>query len=278
MPKTKRGSGRSCALLLAGAWLVLAFSPSRTEAWGPGTHQRVTSEAIETLPKGLKAFYKAHRLEIPSLALEATATDDSPERRFQVDKLLPFPFVDLPRSEAAFKTRFGDGATGTGRLPWLIQESYARLLEAFKSGDKTRILEESDTLGALVADLSNPLALTENADGQKTGQHGLWVRFSVRLPEVMDRRLKVSPEAARYLDNPNEYVFVALNATYVWLDNLLYEEEIAKRGQGGYAESYYDALATRASRLLEDRLEQAAADVGSFWYTAWTAAGRPELK
>ena len=36
---------------------------------------------------------------------------------------------------------------------------------------------------ALVADLHSPLALSENADGQKTGQDGLWVRFNTRLPE-----------------------------------------------------------------------------------------------
>ena len=30
--------------------------------------------------------------------------------------------------------------------------------------------------------------------------------------------------------------------------------------------------------ILRDRLSQAAGDVGSYWYTAWTAAGRPELK
>ena len=257
---------------------LFGSSASDAEAWGPTTHQRITTEAIDTLPKGLKAFYKAHRLELPSLGLEATSTDDAPERRFQVDRLLPFPFVDLPRAEDAFKTRVPDAPAATGRLPWLVQESYARLVEAYKSGDKGRILAESDTLASLVADLSNPLALTENADGQKTGQHGLWVRFSVRLPEVMDPRLKLSPEAARYLDNPKEYVLTAMNGTYVWLDNLLYEEEIAKRGQSGYAESYYDAFALRAGALLKSRLEAAAADVGSFWYTAWTAAGRPELK
>jgi hypothetical protein len=274
---TSAGAVRLLAHATAAALLVASTS-GEARAWGPTTHQRITSEAIDTLPKGLKAFYKAHRLELPSLGLEATATEDGPERRFQVDRLLPFPFVDLPRAEEAFKTRFPDAPPAMGRLPWLVQESYARLVEAYKSGDKARILAESDTLASLVADLSNPLALTENADGQKTGQHGLWVRFSVRLPEVMDQHLKLSPEAARYLDNPKDYVLTAMNGTYVWLDNLLYEEEIAKRGQQGYAESYYDAFALRGGTLLKSRLEAAAADVGSFWYTAWTAAGRPELK
>src|SRR4029079_11584921 len=123
--------------------------------------------------------YKAHRLEMPSLALDAgeeetAPSEEGPERRFTADALLAFPFADLPRSEAELKARFTDKADKVGRLPWLIQDSYARLVEAFKAKDKAKILAESDVLAALVAYLDNPLAVTENFDGQKTGQHGLW--------------------------------------------------------------------------------------------------------
>ena len=53
---------------------------------------------------------------------------------------------------------------------------------------------------------------------------------------------------------------------------------IAKRGQSGYTALYYDSLADKAGGLLKERLVEATTDVGSYWYTAWTAAGRPELK
>ncbi len=69
-----------------------------------------------------------------------------------------------------------------------------------------------------------------------------------------------------------------LAATYVWVDNVLYLEDLAKRGNSGYTEAYYDALLRRAGPVLKDRLARAAEDVGSYWYTAWTAAGRPEVK
>ena len=263
-------------VLAAAAWVCGAGTPAL--AWGPGAHARVTTEAIDTLPKGLKAYYKAHRLEIPSLSPEASLAEDGPERRFMADRLVPFPFADLPRTEAAIQERFAEEAPKVGRLPWLIQESYARLVEAFRSGDKARILAESDALAGYVADMSNPLALTDNADGQKTGQHGLWVRFTTKLPEAMDKRLKLGPEAARFLDDPKGHVFAMATASYIWLDNLLYEEDLARRGQSGYGELYYESLERRAGQLLRARLDQAATDVGSYWFTAWTAAGRPELK
>jgi len=246
-------------------------------AWGPVAHQAVVSRAMDTLPGGLKTFYKTHRLELPTLAPETPPAEDAAERRFALDRLLPFPFTDLPRTEEALKARFGDTAN-VGRLPWLIDESYARLVEAMKAKDKAKILNESDTLAGLVADLANPLALSDNADGQKTGQHGLWVRFSVRLPEAMGGHLKLSPDAAHYLDDPKEYVFSMINGGYIWLDNVLYEEDLARRGAPGYGQIYYDSLDARAGEILKQRLSRATADVGSYWYTAWTVAGRPELK
>ena len=49
---------------------------------------------------------------------------------------------DLPRTEAALKEKLRRRRRDrSGRLPWLIQESYARLVEAFKAGDKARILD-----------------------------------------------------------------------------------------------------------------------------------------
>jgi hypothetical protein len=261
------------------AVIVGALAPPSVLAWGPTVHQRVTSEAIDTLPKGLKPFYKAHRLEIPSLAVDQPPPEEEgTERRFTLDRFLPFPFADVPHTEAAMKAKYGDEAAKAGRLPWLIGDSYARLVEAFKSGDKGKILTESDVLSGYVADLHNPLALTENADGQKTGQHGLWVRFSVKLPEAMDKKLNFGGQAARLVDDPKAYVFSMITSTYIWLDNLLYDEDLARRGQSGYTDIYYDTLIEKAGPLLKDRLVDATTDVGSYWYTAWTAAGRPELK
>jgi hypothetical protein len=241
-------------------------------------HQVTVAAAIDTLPKELKKFYKAHRMELPSLALEPAFPARGPERRFLVDRLLPFPFRELPHTEAGIKARYGDKAEGIGRLPWLIQESYERLVEDMKAGDKEKILTESDVLGGLVVDMHSVLNLTENYDGQLTGQHGLWVRLVEKLPQAMGKDLKLSPDAANYLDDPKEYVFSMLLGTYVWLDNTLYLEDLARRGKSGYGDPYFEDLARRVGPILRQRLARAAEDAGSYWYTAWTVAGRPELR
>jgi hypothetical protein len=239
---------------------------------------KTVESAIGTLPGQLKPFYRAHRAEMPALGVEPEFPARSPERRFQVDRLLPFPFRELPHSEAAVVAKYGDKATGIGRLPWLVQESYARLVEAMKASDRQRILRESDTIAGLMVDLHTPVNLSENFDGQRTGQHGLSVRLAEKLPQALGSKLKLSPDAARYFDQPKDHVFEAMAESYVWLDNILHLEDLAKRGKAGYGEIYFDDLARRLGPIVRERLSRAAEDAGSYWYTAWTDAGRPKLE
>jgi hypothetical protein len=246
-------------------------------AWSTAAHQEVTIEAINASPGGLKDFYKKHRLEMPGLSPEARSTDHGQERRFAIDRLLPFPFRDLPRTEPELVTKFGEEAKTIGRLPWLIHESYDRVVAAFKGGDKAAILKESDTLSDLIADLHNPLALSDNADGQKAGQQGLWVRFTDRFPSRV-HSLSLKAGGAHLIDDPTGYLHSIISSSYVWLDNILYADDLAHRQDPAYGGVYYENLDERAGHILNERLGWAARDVASYWYTAWTAAGRPEMK
>ena len=149
--------GRAAGLFLAGGAAAQpaggrrktgagsASSSSPTRSWSP---PRSTP-----CPSRSRPSTRTHREEMPSLALEPEFPVRGPERRFMVDRLLPFPFRELPRSEAELKAKYGEKADGIGRLPWLVQESYARLVEAMKAGDKEKILAESDVLAGLVVDL-----------------------------------------------------------------------------------------------------------------------------
>jgi hypothetical protein len=266
------------ALSVAGGERPAASDDAPTDEPALVTQQATMAKAIDTLPNPLKKFYEKHRAEMPSLAPEPRVPVRGAERRFALDRLLPFPFTGLPRSEAALKEKFGEKAEGVGRLPWLLQEAYRRLVEAFRAGDKARILEVSDEVGGLVVDVHNPLSLTRNFDGQETGQHGLWIRLSEKLPEAMGKDLKLEPDAANYLDDPDEYVFSMMLETYVWVDNVLYLEDLASRGKSGHDAFYYDTLARRVGPIVRQQLSRAAEDAGSYWYTAWTVAGRPDLQ
>ncbi len=256
--------------------VLLLLLPGSAFAWSDAVYRLVLRKAIDTLPKPEKGYFESHRFEMPSLIPDEDPPVRPEGRRFAMDSLGVFPFAGLPQEESGLKA--GTDPRVVGRLPFLLLEAQDRLVAAFKSGDKARILTEADAVAILAADLNNPLALTENYDGQKTDQPGLSKRFTTQLAEGMDRRLKLNPEAARLLDNPRDYVFGTMVRNYVWVDNILYADSLAHRGKASYGGAYFEALELRAGRLLMEILSEAATDIGSFWYTAWTEAGRPDLR
>src|SRR5262245_56370552 len=93
---TWRTSGRAIQRTLFALAVVGVLAPAgRALAWGLVAQQGVMRGAIECLPKQIKPFYHTHRFELPSLSVEPTIPERGPERRFAVDRLMPFPFADL---------------------------------------------------------------------------------------------------------------------------------------------------------------------------------------
>ncbi len=132
---------------IAGLGTFVCACAAPALAWGPVAHRVVHTRAIAALPKDLREFFREHRREMPTLSEEAEpAREEGSERRFAVDRFGAFPFLDLPKTEAELVRRHGEAAREAGRLPWLIQASYARLVERFRSGDKVEILTEADWL------------------------------------------------------------------------------------------------------------------------------------
>ncbi len=259
-----------------GLLTALVLMPGPSFAWSDSVYRLVIRKAIDTLPKGQKKYFEDHKYELPSLTPDEDPPVRPEGRRFALDLLGAFPFRDVPQDEASVKAKADIKAVG--RLPFLLLEAQSRLVAAFKEGDKEKILQAADEVAILAADLNNPLLMTENFDGQKTDQAGVAKRLAARLPEDMEGRLKLNPEAARLLENPRDYIFSTMVRSHIWVDNILYADSLAYRGKSSYAGAFFEAFELRAGRLLSDLLSSAAADVGSFWYTAWTEAGRPELK
>ena len=216
---------------------------------------------------------------MPTLSPEATAPERGPERRFAIDRLMPFPFTDLPRSEAEMKKRFGDPGAEIGRLPWLIQESYARLVEAFKSrrqdedprgvgrarlprgrdpqppGPDRQRRRAEDRPARLVAAL---LAAARRGHGEEA------------RPQSGRRRLPRRSQGVRVLD-AGRHLRVAG------------QRPVPGRARQARARAATPRPTTTPSCGARGRCSGSAwrgprRTSGSYWYTAWTAAGRPELK
>lgn len=256
--------------------IALSGSVENAHAWSEEGVRLFLEEAIKALERDLKDFYEDR--EQP---LFETATDPSlfpPRLLFEVDRLEPFPFIDLPADRKRAVRKYGEDAIEeAGDLPWRLIDSYNALVEAHRTADYDAVLTRSAEIAHYVGAMYVPVNVSKNGDGEPTGQHGLRERFDSRLLEVYAPKVDVDTPTAFFLDYPEDYAVSIPRKSYIWVDNLLYFDYLSRMGVKSYDRFYYEGMWLRAEPLLEELLGGAALDTASFWYTAWVVARRPEL-
>jgi hypothetical protein len=268
-------------------------------SWGFFAHYRIHRLAVFTLPKGMSGFYKAN---IEFIAEHAVSADkkryvdslEAPHHFFDADHYGKQPFKVMPQHwiDAAAKYS-SDTLNKYGTVPWMINANYYRLVKAFKAHDTTAILTISANLGHYISDAHTPLHLTENYDGQLSGQVGVHALWESRLPELFSNKYNYYVGKARYISNPLAEAFTICRASYKSVDSVLrFERMLTKRftpetkyavEQRGtrmvkvYSVAYSNAYHTMLTGMVQRKMRQSILSVGSFWFSAWVDAGQPDL-
>ncbi len=243
--------------------------------WNDVGRRLYMEKAIEALPKPLKGFYETHKV-----SLAEAISDPSRFGRaiFEVDRLEPFPFADLPTNRELAVRKYGEETLKeAGDVPWRLIESYQALVESFRKSDFKAAVTHSEEIAFLVGELYVPLNVSKSGDGEPTGQQGLRERFDSRLMEAFGEKLKIDPPSAVFLDRPAEYAVSIPLKSFIFVDNILYFDYLSRKGVQSYDRFYYEGMWLRARPVTEQLLAGAAQDAASFWYTAWVEARKPEL-
>jgi hypothetical protein len=269
-------------LLLALLTTFLA-RPNLALAWGPTAHDIVDTWAIQTLPPEIRPFFEHNRQFLIAHANDADALmqKDRYERMrhyIYLDKYGVFPYTALPHRYAQAKEKFGTWRINRdGVLPWQIGEFSLRLTKAMKAGDWEEVKLDAAALAHYVADAHDPLHTTQNFDGQLTLQTGLSARFDIHLLDRYSKFFIMHPEDAVKIDDPTEYAFETCLSSNVWANLIIWSDLRAREGLVDYTDEYYDRFYNQVGRTVVHEINAAAHDAGSYWYTAWLNAGRPQL-
>ena len=268
--------------LLAGLALCLShLNPAF--AWGPTAHEIVNTWAIQTLPAEIRFYFEDNR---QFLAEHANDPDELIKKdRYErmrhyiyLDKYGIFPYLALPHEYQEAKQKFASWRiTRDGVLPWQIGEYSLRLTKAMKAGDWDEVKADAAALAHYLADAHDPLHTTQNFDGQMTSQKGLSSRFDIHLFDRYSKLFVIHPDNAVKIDDPTEYAFQACLAANVWVDLVVWSDLRAREGLPGYNDEYYDRFYNQVGPSVIREINSAAHDTGSYWYTAWLNAGRPQL-
>jgi len=272
---------RSVVLLTVIALLVAL--PNSAWAWGRNANKLVVNKAIDTLPPDIRDFFESNRatlIQHVTDPLDALATVPSEKHNhfLFLDKYGRFPFEALPRNYKAAVSKYGKSKLeSNGLLPWQIGVYSAKLTEAMKAGKWEEARLDAAILANYVTQAHDPFSTTDDFDGKISGQLGVNERFGSTLIDRYSSFFPMRPNDATYIPDPTDYAFDSCLSAHSWLENILVADRNARRGLNAYNDIYYDRFYNQSAAILIRQLSDAATDVGSYWLTSWTNAGKPPL-
>ena len=156
-----------------------------------------------------------------------------------------------------------------------------------------RILHYAADIGHYIADAHVPLHCTHNYNGQLTNQTGIHGFWESRVPELFGDNYDFFVGKAEYIEHPAEYMWNVVLKSSSEVDSvLLFERELTEqfgsdrkyafeqRGDATirtYSKDFSAAYQEKLNDMQERKMRAAIVAVGSFWYTAWVNAGKPDL-
>jgi len=268
-------------------------------SWGFFAHQHINRYAVFTLPKGMIRFYKVNIDYISDHAVDPDKrryADTAEAPRHYLDVELYEDHIDsIPEKWADALNKYGQvKLSANGILPWQIQRSYYKLVEAFTARDSLKILIYSAYIGHYLADAHVPLHTTQNHNGQLSNQVGIHAFWESRLPELFYKEYSNVVGKATYIESPLKAAWRIVKHTHGMVDSVLYgEKHVAKTFAAyekqsfskrkkivlkQYSKEYSRAYHTWMNAMVERQMRSSILEIGNFWYTAWVDAGQPSLE
>lgn len=263
--------------------LTASLAPRDTIAWGASAQRIIVGKAVDTLPPDLRPFFDENR---PFLALHVTDPLDAEARTqaerhnhfIYLDRYGRFPYTTLPRVYKAAVSKYSKSKLEqTGLLPWQIGVYSAKLTTSFQQGrwDEARL--NAAILAGYVAEAHDPFNTTENFDGHLTLQNGINDRFGATLIERFSSFFPIRPNDASIIADPTDHAFEACLSAHSVLEAILLADRNARLPSKAYNDEYFDHFYNLTAATLIRQLSEASTDVGSYWLTAWTNAGKPAV-
>jgi hypothetical protein len=279
---------------------VLVFSMYlKAYGWGFWGHKRINRMAVFTLPPEMFPFYKKHIEFITEHAVDPdkrryASVDEAPRHYIDLDHYPPNERDSLPLYwNDAVRKYTEDTLKAYGIVPWHVVRQLNMLTNAFKQKNINLILNYSADLGHYIADAHVPLHTTENYNGQLTNQHGIHGFWESRIPELNGESYDYFLGRARLIPQPQAAIWAIVYNSHAAVDTVLKFEAVLtkqfpadqkyaveQRGATNvttYSKNFSDAYEKLLDGMVEKRMRASIIAVGSFWYTAWVNAGKPNL-
>ncbi len=202
---------RAVVALLVG----ILGAATQANAWGAKGHQIVAYVGATAATQ--QSFFAANAeamrqlSTVPDRVWKAAQTKpaEAPNHWFQADAYISDlnqcnDILNFPKVYSAALAKYGqDTILKNGTAPWRIAQLYAMAVSDFKRGNQAMALEEAGAMSHYIGDLSQPLHVSENYDGQNTSNKGIHAWFETQnIVDEMAIRAEVLNRAQALLANP----------------------------------------------------------------------------
>jgi len=132
-------------------------------------------------------------------------------------------------------------------------------------------------LSHYIADSCVPFHATKNYNGKATGNLGIHGRFDIEMVNrfLVGPYLAVQP--ARRVENVFDFALGTIKDSNELVPACLKADDAARKAAPLDTEEYYLALFRGCGEIARRRMVLSAQASADLWYTAWVAAGKPDL-
>lgn len=174
------------------AGLIVVLGAVQARAWGPAGHEIIGTVGALSQPS---AFFAANSdsmrqlSTVPDRVWKApkTKSNEAPTHWFQADAYIrdlsqASQILQFPRSYAAACSQYTEPVVvKNGTATFRIIQFYNLAVSYFKAGDVKSGLQMAGVMTHYVGDLSMPLHVSANYDGQQTGNNGIHAHFETQV-------------------------------------------------------------------------------------------------
>jgi len=163
-----------------------------------------------------------------------------------------------------------------GILPWATLTAYDSLEKCFERLDWAKAVLFAADLGHYVADGHMPLHITENYNGQNSGNNGIHSRYESTMINANIAQITYEGANITEIENVNQYVFDYLYNNYSYVDSVLDADTYARTLAGNTnSTTYKQALWNETRDFTIILFKNASHSLTELIYTAWVQAGSP---
>lgn len=156
-----------------------------------------------------------------------------------------------------------------GILPWATITTYDTLVKCFRRNDLNKAVLVAADLGHYVGDGHMPLHITDNYDGQNTGNKGIHSRYESSMLGDYIGQITYTQRDISVIPNVSRYIFDYIYKNNKYVGDILAADNYAKNIDNSYGDAYNAALWEKTATITKELLPNAAHALAELIYTAF---------